>query len=522
MKKKDKNIIREEALAKLLEYSYRSDTPQIMRNDNGVFGLYFDENRNGLSEFLYRQLWHAINQVVRNDDKNWLYRYWEFADQYYSNVFVYEEKSEQAKKFMEFHIAVGGLLALNEKYEWIDHITWFTNCLPPKYFLIPSTFSEIFEWLRYFEKMVQTSLDLDVKYHLYSQYDGVRAGANLYKGIVKYLALLMFRLPKIDISVRYVNPMDIPYIYGVSKKEKKDYVSVNQKNIQIVEFLKKSVSELKFKPDSNKEQVMNLLDTYISKCKTVLSDIQCKTDEDKINYIESTLLNEFGRQSKKLITRKDSELKCFVKKSWVAEAKDLLTGYDFLEGESYNNINRESVMIYNIMSEAIFRYNMVLNSYNATSTYIVRFMDISKALNKLNIGADYTILVSNIGTHLLPPGYDNNPNVRFINTKQSEIIVLRKSLVPFVCFEADKRINDEWKLINKAENKVLCSNLWRLKEDGWVKDKAENIQQFELRVGCSVSICMPPKEKFSCIRIKATNSITQDTFDLDIIKSIQE
>ena len=89
MMNKDKQIIREEALAKLLEYSYRSDTPQIMRNDNGVFGLYFDENTNTLSEFKYQQLWYAVNQVVRNDDKNWLYRYWEFADQYYSSTFAY-------------------------------------------------------------------------------------------------------------------------------------------------------------------------------------------------------------------------------------------------------------------------------------------------------------------------------------------------------------------------------------------------------------------------------------------------
>jgi hypothetical protein len=88
-----------------------------------------------------------------------------------------------------FHVAVGGLFALNKKYEWIEHIASFSNCLPAKYFLIPSTFSEIFNWLQYFDDMVGSSIDLDIKYHLYSQYEGVRAGANLYKGIVEYLAL---------------------------------------------------------------------------------------------------------------------------------------------------------------------------------------------------------------------------------------------------------------------------------------------------------------------------------------------
>ena len=167
MKKNDKHTIREEAMAKLLECSFRKDTPLMMKNDNGVFALFFDTRVKGLSEFKYKRLWYAINQVVRNDEKNWMYRYWEFADQYYSNTFAYESSCEEGKRFFEFHVAVGGLFALNKKYEWIEHIASFSNCLPAKYFLIPSTFSEIFNWLQYFDDMVGSSIDLDIKYHLY-------------------------------------------------------------------------------------------------------------------------------------------------------------------------------------------------------------------------------------------------------------------------------------------------------------------------------------------------------------------
>lgn len=522
MRNEDKQVVREEALAKLLEYSYRSDTPPMMKKDNGVFGLFFDGKRNGLSEFKYRQLWYAVNQVVQNDDKNWLYRYWGFADQYYSNSFEYKEKDEQAKKFFEFHIAVGGLLVLNGKDEWIDHITWFTNCLPPKYFLIPSTFSEIFEWLRYFANMVQNSIDLDIKYHLYSQYDGVRAGANLYNGVVGYLAVLMCRLSKIDFNVRYVAPMALPLVYGEAETERSNFVSENQKNIQLADFLKITVSGVKGQSDDRKHEAIGLLDKYISACKAMLSSNQSNIDVDKINHIESTLLDEFERQRKILITSNDSDLKSFVKQSWVAESIDALDGYDFLEGKSFYNINRESLMIQNIISGTIFRYYMILNSFHATSTYVVRFKDLSKALAKLNIGNDYCVLIGSIGAHLLPVGYDNNPNVHFIYSKQSEIIVLRKSLLPFVLFEADKCKNKEWKLIDKNKNKVLYSNIWKLKEPGCEKEKAKQKQHLDLRVACYISICLPPEEKQACIRIKLTDSITQDTFDLDIIKSIGE
>lgn len=344
MENKEKQTVHEEALAKLLEYSYREDTPLMMKNDNGFFGLYFDMRTKGLSDFKYTRLWYAINQVIRADNKNWMYRYWEFADQYYGSIFAYEVNDKEAVKFFEFHVAVGGLLALNGKYEWVDHIAWFTNCLPPKYFLVPSTFSEIFNWLVYFAKMSESSVDLDVKYHLYSQYDGVRAGANLYKGIVKYLALMMCRLPKIDFNVRYVESMALPHVYGSSDNEK-NFISVNEKNIRTVKFLKQVVSELDNQPNTAKEKAMKLLEEYIVACENMISYRMSNTDNEKLNHIKSTLLSEFDRQIKILIMRKDSELKSFVKQSWFAESIDALDGFDFLEGSNYNNINRESVMI---------------------------------------------------------------------------------------------------------------------------------------------------------------------------------
>lgn len=95
MKKNDKQKqdVWKEAMVKLLECSFRKDTPLMMKSDNSVFALFFDTRFKGLSEFKYKRLWYAINQVVRNDDMNWMYRYWEFADQYYSDVFAYDNNN---------------------------------------------------------------------------------------------------------------------------------------------------------------------------------------------------------------------------------------------------------------------------------------------------------------------------------------------------------------------------------------------------------------------------------------------
>lgn len=518
MKKNDKITVREEALVKLLECSFRKDTPLIMKNDKGVFALFFDTRLKGLSDFKYKSLWNAINQVVRNDDKNWMYRYWEFADQYYSNTFAYESSSEEGKRFFEFHVAVGGLFALNKKYDWIEHIASFTNFLPAKYFLIPSTFSEIFNWLQYFDDLVESSIDLDIKYHLYSQYEGVRAGANLYKGIVEYLALMMCRLPEMGFNVRYVDPMALPHVYGDAPNEKKNFVSVNLKNIRIAEFLKKTINET-CQSNKGNDKALRLLEDYINACKKQLNP-GGHVDDDKIDYIAKTLLEEFVRQQSVLITPKDSSLKDFIKERWFAESADQLEEYDFLEGRSYNNINRESVMIRHIIAGAIFRYTEILNTYQASATLNVRYRDISTALTKLSIPKGYVVLVGSIGTHLLPDGYDNNPDVHFIYSKQSEIIIINKSLLPFVSFDEEKYNGNKYKLIDDKKNKILYSNIWQIQDTGEAKLKTEKDKHFDLFIGCYASIYMPPKEKRKCIRIRAVDVITQETFDLDKIKKM--
>lgn len=517
---KDKQMVREEAMAKLLECSFRKDTPLLMKNDNGVFALFFDTRIKGLSEFKYRRLWYAINQVVRNDDKNWMYRYWEFADQYYSNVFAYESSSKEEKRFFEFHVAVGGLLTLNEKYEWIKHIASFTNCLPAKYFLIPSTFSEIFNWLQYFDDMVGSSIDLDVKYHLYSQYEGVRAGANLYNGIVRYLAMMMCRLQDMNFNVRYVDPRELPHAYGDAPDEKKDFVSKTLDNIRIAEFLKKKIEET-CQGYAGKDLALKLLEDYIVTCKKLLNS-GAQVDAEKIDYMSRTLLDEFARQQSVLITSKDSCLKNFVKESWFAESVDQLEGYDFLEGRSYNNINRESVMVRQIIAEAIFRYTEVLNTYQSLVTLNVRYRDISTALTKLCVPKGYIILIGCIGTHLLPDEYDKNSDVHFIYSKQSEVIIMEKSLLPFVDFEEDKCKDEKYKLINNTKSKILYSNIWQIQNTSETKSIAVKNKHFDLFIGCYTSIYMPPKEKRKCIRIKAIDGITQETFDLNKIMRITD
>lgn len=247
-----------------------------------------------------------------------------------------------------------------------------------------------------------------------------------------------------------------------------------------------------------------------------------QVDNDKIEKISATLLSEFNRQQSVLITENDSNLKSIIKHVWFAESTASLEEYDFLEGRDYNNINRESLMVHRIIDGIIFKYNEVLKSYSSKVSLCVRYKDIPVALDKLRIPKDYTILVGSIGNHLLPKGYTASPNVHFVYSRQPEIIIMRNNVLPFASFERTVCDKEGYELIDKDKSKVLYSNIWKIRDNEDVKNQAADKKYFYLVIGCYAAICMPPENERKCIRIKAVDGITQDTFDLDKIMCITE
>lgn len=315
--------------------------------------------------------------------------------------------------------------------------------------------------------------------------------------------------------------MALPHVYGDAVDEKKNFVSVNLVNVQNLEILKKNVQELEKQNKVDKKKGVLLLNSYIDACNNK-TNATGQVDNDKIEKISATLLSEFNRQQSVLITENDSNLKSIIKQVWFAESTDSLKGYDFLEGRDYNNINRESLMVHRIIDGIIFKYNEVLKSYSSKVSLCVRYNDLPVALNKLRIPKDYTILVGSIGNHLLPKGYAASPNVHFVYSRQPEIVIMRNNVLPFASFERTVCDKEGYELIDKDKSKVLYSNIWKIRDNEDVKNQAADKKYFYLVIGCYAAIYMPPENERKCIRIKAVDGITQDTFDLDKIMCITE
>ena len=148
----------------------------------------------------------------------------------------------------------------------------------------------------------------------------------------------------------------------------------------------------------------------------------------------------------------------YEKRPWFSFSQDVLEKQDFLEGELYNNINRESVMIGSIMQDTYRKYANIFNDREAKYTFMIRFSDLKEALNKFSVTNEYVYLVSGISYSLLPEGFHNKANVHAIFTRQSEIIIIRKDKLPFVCFEEKTPSDKTMKLIDPENNKVLYLN----------------------------------------------------------------
>lgn len=332
---------------------------------------------------------------------------------------------------------------------------------------------------------------------------------------------MMCRLPQMDFNVRYEDPMSLPHVYGDAQDEKKDFVDVNQSNIQLAEFLKKTVEELDERAGSGKEQAIGLLDGYIAECNNKLQ-VHSHVDQNKITRIASNLLSEFARQNSDLISRNDSDLVHIKKDTWFAESSAILNDYDLLEGRDCININRESLLVGRMLNGIRVRYNEALDAYQPIRTFLVRYRDLKEALDKLNLMNGYVVLVGSIGTHLLPQSYQNHPNVHFTYSRQPELLVMRKESLPFVCFEEKAEDEKEYKQVDARENKFLYSNIWKMQDNGEEKKKTEEKKHFKLNIGCWVSLCLPSGRDLRCVRIKAVDSITQDVFDLDEIEDVRE
>lgn len=198
-----------QVLNQLMEDSVKNRNGILSKRADIVEILYNQFNNFPITEQVYQMMWVWIIKMLNAGHYDWIKQYWNIANQYCTFKLEYSNKKDEKNKFLEFHIMVGVLLFYKKSYNLLQHIFNFTNTLPAKYPLIPSTFSQIF--YIYEELSEKNKRMYLLNYHMSMVFEGAGEENKIEGLLVNYLALLMIRLYDVnDYNITYSNPLDTP------------------------------------------------------------------------------------------------------------------------------------------------------------------------------------------------------------------------------------------------------------------------------------------------------------------------
>lgn len=501
--------------------------------------LYTSIPKHRISEETYRYIWRAINEVVNANNEDWFNQYWSLADQYYNLVLspmMHEEHnatdSEDRDRFYELHIMVGALLVYDKKFDWLNNMMFFTNQIPPKYKLIPSTLRQVFEQIKYFNNYVSpiSIRFISAKYSFRGMNADVNTDYYIYNEIKSYLALLVIRLFLVnDYNITYSDPMELPDSGG-DIDENEHYHTLMQSLIFNVELWYKTgnIEKVQLSKIPLKSDVLALLNSYIERCKEAIKQIEehpC-IDIGKIKTIKDKLQNVEMRFKKRIITKEFIQIKDHILevndyeiKEWILPYSYKMEASEILEGYRSASVNLEDVLL-QILYDAINRnYLFQFMSVNSLVDYSVAYSDVLKAFSALELDASKHVILS-LGTSLenyenmygeqegfiydLEKGemsYKEVPIIRLVSNERA-FLILNIADVPYYEFQ---EINDP--------------GYERLGSDSYLYSNLDTLDINDLILRLKYSLKYSYKHTFEYVKIKISYNLPLGSSgDLDSIK----
>lgn len=179
----------------------------------------------------FRVIWICLSQQLFYNRQEWTLSYWIVAHQHYlfhlpkyyenernidsegNSVLITKEqvrlRDMERKEFLDFHIALGGLLLYRKEYDLLKQILYYSNSKPPQYVLIPGRFAEIY--LLYMDLLSFSPMYFyESKFPFLNLQAGVRNEDIIKEWIQQYLILLMIRLFTVVETYSTYNSLSLP------------------------------------------------------------------------------------------------------------------------------------------------------------------------------------------------------------------------------------------------------------------------------------------------------------------------
>lgn len=505
-----------ETLKRLMECSSNPRFKLLYDNANIVSILFNTVNNYPLTEQVYDLLWIWLNKLEMSGCHKALKEYWRLATQHYTFKLQYSS-SNVKDRFLEFHVMVGTMLYYKKNYEILNYIFTFSNSLPQKFYLIPSTFSSIFQiYKNLSEKNKRMYL---LRYHMDGIYDGAGEENKIEGLLINYLALLLVRLNKVnDYNITYSNPMSLPSTGSTIEK--------NTDIIREIQFFKDKINDLR-KEENNiilKSldftsndciKANEILNNYKAECESKIQDIESHPhiSEGKKDYIKDIMISTSKLNAKKfpLRQKKDKKGETFIAcQQLQLDSQLILSGHDMIS----SNIGDAIVNSLYIQLNQFYCYQFLLNS--AVKSYTIPYRNMGEAIKRLRLNDEFVILALGISPHFFDEteGFTiddktikfGNIEVENIVSNQNSLIFMKKELLPYA-FATQLSDKDSGNLKMIDTDTYLYSNIDNLSIDDLI-----------LTSKIGYEIVLPHPLKY--IRIKIGYNLAEDDMSTNEVEAI--
>lgn len=139
-------------------------------------------------------IWKCLTEQIYRHREDLLSSYWEYAVQR-SSLFLHKEENQSYyKRYIEFHIALGAHLLYEGRDQLLSEMLFRSQTYPPEYTLIPSNFSDVFEWFLVASRSFYAdNMYFETQYPFLNDPDAFGSGI-IRRYLKKYLAILFLRL----------------------------------------------------------------------------------------------------------------------------------------------------------------------------------------------------------------------------------------------------------------------------------------------------------------------------------------
>ena len=376
-----------------------------------------------ISETTYSWIWNNLILAIKYERDDYVIYHWENAFQYirhslnyitpnYSNK-TYEitnqkeinERLPERRRFLEFHYALGGLLLYKRRYNCIKRAFTYTQSIPPQYELLPNSMDEIFDLYFNFRDPYEMKLPWISQRYYFPELGGLNSDGIIKKWICQYIALLFVRQYSIVPHLVIMKPLNPPRI-PLTQAEKRQW-------IDNLDYFKALVEEVL----KNKELLSSVgldfvTDEWCEKYKQPKPlDFIEQVKQDVIASFEDTLLEQSISETRlqkfkattiaillpileeyEVINNK-TELTEKLNKSYVNGLSHIIDKSGFADDQDVDHINFDSFLaesFSNKYRDAISEIFVLASS----KSYLLNSQDIVPAINRLNINANDSVIVS--------------------------------------------------------------------------------------------------------------------------------